>query len=405
MINWHLETRKLADLKDHPKNPRKLDKDQAEHLQKSLEKFGLIDKPIINLDNQIIGGHQRKNVLKKMKLKQIECFVPDHMLTPEEVDELNIRLNRNTGDWDWDILANQWDTEQLIDWGFKAEEFLGASVEEIMGEDEEDSEMLQPAADPITKLGDVYELNSHRIVCGDSTLPEYVNKCLAGAEPVLMVTDPPYNLASENDLIAKDCSKAMKNLSESEWDKNFDISIFLNVIEEYLKNNFTLYIFTSHHLAPEIWFWMKSFCGFHSWCVWEKPNPMPSLMKRHWTWNTELVCYGTKGKHIFNFPMEGHANPVWKVNKNNEKTGHPTEKPTELLKIPIEYSSNKNDLLFDPFLGSGTTLIAAEQLGRICYGIELDPAYCDIVVERWKKYMQKNNRTFTIKKNGEIING
>ena len=192
MIHWHIEKRKLADLKDHPKNPRKLDKDQADQLQKSLEKFGLIDKPIINLDNQIIGGHQRKNILKKMKLKEIECFVPDHMLEPEEVDELNIRLNKNTGDWDYDVLKD-WDPDKLVDWGFNLEE-LGQSIEEILPEDEEESDLLEPPKDPITVLGDIYELNGHRLVCGDSTLPEYVEKCLAGAEPVLMVTDPPYGV-------------------------------------------------------------------------------------------------------------------------------------------------------------------------------------------------------------------
>lgn len=123
MIKWTLETRKLKDLKNHPKNARKLSSDDAYQLNESIGKFGLIDKPIINTDNTIIGGHQRIAIVKS-KLKQIECWIPDRTLTDAEVDELNIRLNRNTGDWDYDILANQWDIPDLIQWGFDAKELL-----------------------------------------------------------------------------------------------------------------------------------------------------------------------------------------------------------------------------------------------------------------------------------------
>lgn len=127
-MQWHLEKRNINDLKDHPKNPRQLSKHDAEHLQKSIDKFGLIDKPIINLDNQIIGGHQRKAILKKLKIKEIDCWVPDKELTQEQVDELNVRLNKNTGTFDFDILANEWNLDDLLEWGFTPEEF---QIEEI----------------------------------------------------------------------------------------------------------------------------------------------------------------------------------------------------------------------------------------------------------------------------------
>lgn len=122
MIQWHLEKRLLKDLKPHPNNPRQISKDQQRHLAISIEKFGLIDKPIINLDNRIIGGHQRVTHLKNEKTKEVECMVPDHLLDEKQVDELMIRLNRNTGDFDYDILANVFDVPCLLDWGFSPDE-------------------------------------------------------------------------------------------------------------------------------------------------------------------------------------------------------------------------------------------------------------------------------------------
>ena len=123
MIKWHLETRKIKDLKPHPKNPRQLSKEQEKQLSISLEKFGLADKPIINLDNTIIGGHQRLRVFKKGN-SEVECWVPDRPLDESEVDEFNIRLNKNTGEWDWDILANSWNPDELVAWGFEAKDFF-----------------------------------------------------------------------------------------------------------------------------------------------------------------------------------------------------------------------------------------------------------------------------------------
>lgn len=135
-ITWSLQTRKLAGLKFYEKNPRSLSIDQANHLQQSIDKFGLIDKPIINLDNVIIGGHQRVRTLKKMGIKECECHVPNRLLEPKEVEELNIRHNR-TGSWDWDILGNEFEVPDLIDWGFSIEE-LQLSLDEKNDEKQEE---------------------------------------------------------------------------------------------------------------------------------------------------------------------------------------------------------------------------------------------------------------------------
>src|SRR3990172_8549233 len=135
MIEWHLEVHPIKSLKPHPKNPRQLSKDQARHLRTSINKFGLSDKPTINTDLTIIGGHQRIQILKTMKKGEVECWVPDRLLDEKEVEELCIRLNKNTGSFDFDLMANNFDVPDLIDWGFKPEE-----LEIILDSDESDSQ-------------------------------------------------------------------------------------------------------------------------------------------------------------------------------------------------------------------------------------------------------------------------
>lgn len=141
MIQWTLQIRKISSLKDYHKNPRTLTKDQEHHLSTSIQKFGLIDKPIINVDGTLIGGHQRKRVLKKLGLKEVECYVPDRELTEKEIEELNIRLNKNTGEFDFDILANQFELHDLVEWGFALNE-LDVSVEAEKPASQESEEEL-----------------------------------------------------------------------------------------------------------------------------------------------------------------------------------------------------------------------------------------------------------------------
>ncbi len=207
-----------------------------------------------------------------------------------------------------------------------------------------------------------------------------------GVKADLVFTDPPYNIASDSKNFASDCSKAMNKLSEAEWDKDFRIEDALNSIYEIMSQDLTVYICTSHFLAERIWTWMRQWADHYSYCIWNKPNPMPSLAKRHWTWNTEIICYATRGKHTFNFPKEGHALSTWTINKKNGSSGHPTEKPIKVPAMAISHSSKEGDIVLDVFGGSGSTLIACEQLGRKCYMCELDPHYVDVIIERWERF-------------------
>lgn len=155
MIHWKVETRKIKELKSHPKNPRILTKVQHEHLKASIGKFGLADKPIINLDGMVIGGHQRLKILKELGTKEIEVLVPDRLLNQDEVDEFCVRLNKNTGEWDWECLANEWNVNDLIDWGFNEKDLeLILEDSEIGSEKEKKEECKCPTCGKKMKAGD-----------------------------------------------------------------------------------------------------------------------------------------------------------------------------------------------------------------------------------------------------------
>lgn len=406
MISWKLESKKISDLKPHSKNPRFLSKEQYKHLKTSLEKFGISDKPIINQDGTIIGGHQRVNLIKKMGLKEIDCWIPDKLLDENDVDELNIRLNKNIGEWDWDVLANEWNISDLIEWGFTTDELIGSVQDSITNENQEDEKVLEPPKDEdaITKTGDIYQLNEHRIICGDSTIQEYVEKLLNGAKPILMVTDPPYGVEYDplwRERAGKGCraSGKVQNDNRVNW---FDAwNLFHGSIA---------YVWCASWFLPEV---AKSLddCNYErkSLIIWVKQHF--ALSRGDYHWQHEPCWYAIKKGHSHNWQGARDQSTIWEISnlcaygksKEEDRTSHSTQKPIECMERPIRNNTAKGEGVYDPFLGSGTTLIASEKLDRICYGIEISRSYVDIIISRWVNYMKKNNKPFFIKKNGEII--
>lgn len=378
-MQWNSETRNLSDLKPAAYNPRKISKEDKQQLAASLSKFDVADPIIINKDNTIIGGHQRFFVLKEQGVDCVDVRVPVDQLTEDQEKELNLRLNKNNGEWDMDLLKD-FDQELLKDVGFEDLDLDKMFPVEI---DEECDTVPEPPEDPITKTGDLYQLGKHRLLCGDSTNIDDVERLMDGKKADMVFTDPPYNVASESKNFAADVSKAMSELSNSEWDKGFDTTKVVPILQDFISKNSVTYIFTNHFLFGELYHQYKGWADFVSYCVWAKPNPMPSLSKRHWTWNTELCLYATKGKHISNFHEGTHELSCWQITKLSDGT-HPTQKPTELCIKAIKFSSNYGQTVLDLFLGSGSTLIACEKTDRICYGMELDPKYCDVIVKRWE---------------------
>jgi DNA modification methylase len=387
-------TMKLSDLSQDPANARKHDDRNIDSIIASLRRFGQQKPIVIDASNVVRAGNGTLEAAKRLGWDSIECVKSD--LKGSDAIAYAIADNRTAelAEWDSDILAAQLsglltDDEELANAaGFSAEE-IEAMLSDLAEPTEiDEDEVPEPPVDPITKLGDLWILGEHRVLCGDSTKAEDVARLMGGKRADMVFTDPPYNCADEmsESFYANANSPAMKGLAAAKWDKGFSPDEFLKRVEEIRPDNGTVYVCTSHMLAPEIWSYMEKSKATHSsYLVWCKPNPMPSLAKRHPTWATELICYATFGKHVFNFPEEGHSLSWWSINKNAKNDLHPTQKPVAVPAKAIELSSKPGQVVADLFLGSGTTLIAAEQLGRKCYGMEISPQYCDVIVARWEK--------------------
>jgi DNA modification methylase len=377
----------------YAKNSRTHSEEQVAQLAGSIKEFGFNNPVLIGQDDVIIAGHGRVMAARKVGLMEVPCIRLKHLTETQRKAYIiaDNRLALNAG-WDNELLTIE--LNDLLEDNF-ALDILGFDTDELKnlldpvkpteGLTDEDAVPEAPE-EPKTKLGDIYQLGRHRLMCGDSTSIDAVEKLMDGQKADMVFTDPPYNIASENEGIASSVSKAHKNLMNSEWDKGFNFADVQNCIFASISQDATVYVCTSHHLAPSIWQWMKDWAKYYGWCSWSKPNPMPSLMKRHWTWNAELICYATRGKHTFNFPKDGHALSTWTIQKKNGNSGHPTEKPTEVPSHAIKHSSNPNDLILDLFGGSGSTMIACEKLGRTNFTMELDPKYCDVIVKRWEDF-------------------
>lgn len=374
---------KTVDIKPYEKNPRK-NEEAVKYVAESIREFGFKVPIVIDDDHVIVAGHTRWKAAKKLGITECPCIVASD-LTEEQIKAFRLADNKvaEKAEWDFDLLAIELD--DIVDLDMEVFGFEDITVDEDPEVVEDDFETELPE-EPNAKIGDIYQLGRHRLMCGDSTSITDVDALMDGMKAHMVFTDPPYNIASDSKNFAADVSKAMDTLAKSEWDQNFVIEEALDCILPHLNEDVTVYVCTSHFLANDIWEWMKQWASHYSYCIWSKPNPMPSLAKRHWTWNSEIVCYATRGKHTFNFPEEGHALSVWTIPKKNGTTGHPTEKPIAVPQMAIEHSSRKGDIVMDLFGGSGSTLMACEQLERTCCVMELDPKYVDVIIARWEQF-------------------
>lgn len=356
--------------------------DQVTRIASSIREFGFLSPVLIDKEFNIIAGHGRVMAAKKLDMTEVPCVFVEG-LTDAQRKAYILADNRlgELAEWDMDLVTSE--LEMLLDNDFDID-LTGFELPKEQEEAEIIEDDVPEEVETRCKLGDLWQMGGHRLICGDSADVNVIDRLMDRQKADMVFTDPPYNIASDSKNFAADVSKAMKNLSESEWDKDFSIREALDNIYIALADNASVYVCTSHFLASEIWDWMKEWSDHYSYCVWSKPNPMPSLAKRHWTWNTELICYATRGKHTFNFPKEGHALSTWTINKRNGDTGHPTEKPVEVPAMAIKHSSKTKDVILDLFGGSGSTMIACEQLDRKCFMCELDPHYCDVIIQRWE---------------------
>lgn len=379
-------------LKPAAYNPRKkLKKGDKEYekIKKSIVEFGYVDPIIVNFDGTVIGGHQRLTVLSDLGYKEVQC-VQVRIEDENKVKALNVALNKITGAWNEELLADLMVDLQDADFnldltGFEAPEidqlFSKVHNKEVKEDDfDVDGELTKPT---ISKQGDIWHLGKHRVICGDSTKLETYQLLLGDKKANLVVTDPPYNVNVE------ETAGKIKNDDMSDADfYQFLFNMFVNV-EQSMEDDASIYVF---HADTEGLNFRRAFkdAGFYlsGCCVWKK-NALV-LGRSPYQWQHEPVLYGWKQKGKHQWFSDRKQTTIWEYDRPKSSKEHPTMKPVQLMAYPIQNSSMRGTLILDPFLGSGSTLIAADQTGRVCYGIELDEKFVDVIV---KRYMEATEKT------------
>lgn len=420
----------ITDLKYADYNPRKALKSgdpEYEKIKRSIQEFGYVDPIIVNHDLTIIGGHQRATVLKDMGYQEVDVIIVDVDKVKEKA--LNIALNKISGEWQMDKLKDLLlELENQIDVGMTG--FDDEEIKELMAkmdtgvatDDEFDVEgALEAIEEPKSKRGTIYQLGDHRLMCGDSTDPNDVLMLMQGKLADLIVTDPPYNVNYENKI---DYHKMFKNgqrknneILNDHMDSNnfyhFLLAMYTNAYA-HLKIGGVIYVFHSdvERLSFEYAFQKAGF-KFSENLIWVKNSF--NLSRHDYHWRHEPILYGWKegvGHYfvddrtqatvfddtqsiekmkkeelveILKRIMDDQQSTVLYENKPLKSDLHPTMKPIPLIGKLIKNSSIKGQLVYEPFAGSGSTLIAADQLERTCYAMELDPRYVDVIVTRWEE--------------------
>jgi len=379
---------KITDIKTNPNNPRIIRDEKYKKLLKSIQEFPdmLNKRPIVAFTDKdgkyvVLGGNMRLKALKELKYKEVPIIVADEW-TEEQKHEFLIKDNVGFGEWDWDMLANEWDTEKLEDWGLDLP--VDLSVEEELEAEEDDYEIPNEINTDIV-IGDLFEIGEHRLLCGDSTDTNNLDLLLQNKKPELLLTDPPYGIDYGGMLKGKGDGKGgadkngWKSYDAPDWDKSRPEQSVFNYLFQITNNQI---IWGGNYFADIL----PSSMG---WLIWDKGQRGFSLADGEMAWTS------------FNNALRIKEYARAKANK--EDRNHPTQKPIEILNWCFEYadrhSKEEIKLVLDTYLGSGSTMVAAHQLKRKCYGMELDPKYCQVIVDRMKKL----DPSLVIKKNGEVI--
>jgi DNA modification methylase len=380
-----IELKKLSDLKPAPYNPRQSNAEQEKQLKSSLEKFGVVEPIIFNKQTGfIVGGHFRIRELKKLGYKEIECVIVD--LNEADEKELNIRLNANTGSWDWDELANNWDSELLSDWGLEIPGFEPT----ILEAEEDDFNVTEGGIETDIVLGDLFEIGEHRLLCGDSTDSDQVAKLMNGEKADMVFTDPPYGVDYQGGALSK-----RTKLDNDQKNTNIYSEVLPNIIL-FTVDKAPMYIWHAAgyaDMAAHLW---DNDLEIRTQIIWNKNMAQFGALSAQYKQKHEPCFYCFKKGNAPYWYGPTNEVTVWDVSRESKNEFHPTQKPIELPSRALNNSSKKGDYILDLFLGSGSTMVASHQLKRKCYGMELDPKYCQVIIDRMKKL----DPSIKIKRNG-----
>ncbi len=387
----------IDDLRPDPSNPRQISQAELEALTRSIQEFGLVDPIIARHDDRIvIGGHQRLLAARKLGLKTVPVIFVD--LSPERAHLLNLALNKISGSWDQELLARLLADLQpsedldLTLTGFTEEELakLLRSLDHREKRERPESFDLDAAleaarAAPVAKRGDLWRLGDHRLLCGDAADVGDVRRLLDVRNAQMAFTDPPYNVAygDHGGQQRGTRKRRIQNdaLPPQEWEA-FCRAWARNLLENV---DGALYICMSTREWPTVSRILDELGGHWSdTIIWAKDRFV--LGRADYQRQYEPIWYGWRDGADHHWCGDRDQGDVWEIERPAESALHPTMKPLALVERAIENSSRPGNVVLDLFLGSGTTLIAAERTGRVCYGLELDPHYCQVVLARWEAF-------------------
>lgn len=375
----------LADIDElipYVRNARTHSEAQVAQIAASIREFGFLSPILVAEDNTILAGHGRVAAAQKLGLKKVPCVKESHLTETQRRAYIiaDNKLSLNAG-WDTELLAVELSELEGADFNLDLLGFDESELASIFDDDTEvkddDFDVTEELEKPcFSKTGDVWLLGKHKLICGDATKEETYKTLLEDTKVNLVITDPPYNVNYEG------TAGTIKNDNMTD-DKfyQFLFDAFTNM-EQAMAEDASIYVF---HADTEGLNFRKAFqdAGFYlsGCCIWKKPSLV--LGRSPYQWQHEPCLYGWKKKGKHKWYAGRKETTIWEFEKPKKNADHPTMKPIPLLAYPIKNSSMTNSLVLDPFAGSGSTLIASEQTGRVCFCIELDEKYCDVIVKRY----------------------
>lgn len=395
----NIEKKTLRDLIPAEYNPRKDLKPgdpEYEKLKRSLDEFGYVEPIIWNKQTgRIVGGHQRAKAMMDLGIVEADVVVID--FNEEKEKGLNIALNKISGSWDNEKLALLIIDLQAADFDVSLTGFDPAEIDDLFKDSmkdevhDDDFDVDEELANPIfSKAGDLWYLGKHRLFCGDSTKPESYERLLNGQNVQLVLTDPPYNVDYQGA-----AGKIKNDNLKDEVFYQFLLDAFIQM-HSAMADDASIYVF---HADTEGLNFRKAFkdAGFYlsGCCIWKKPSLV--LGRSPYQWQHEPCLYGWKQKGKHNWFSGRKETTIWEFEKSKKNKDHPTMKPIPLLCYPIMNSTMTGCRVLDPFGGSGSTLIACEQTDRICYTIELDEKFCDVIVNRFIELKGTDKDVFVLR--------